>query len=296
MGIKLIGIEGPMRGKARELPSGEYSIGRGSECQVRIADDGNASRTHAVIRVRDGSAEIEDTGSKNGTWVNDQRVLVEELDDGDRVRIGDSVFRIARTVETTGPGQPPPPAQRQVRYAGFWVRLAAKLVDVLAVGLPLSLFYYLIAVVVPSVNRRPDWWAFIATIFGLVVYGAYFVWMDGSTGQTIGRRATGIRVIMQGGGPITYGQALTRFLAHLGITVVGPAVVLVIAGAVVYIMAGPENAAALADPVRLASKAGFVIGAVITFIAYFYILLAAHPEKRGWHDIAAETEVIVGPR
>jgi DNA-binding winged helix-turn-helix (wHTH) protein len=55
------------------LPDGDYTIGRGDECQV-IVDAGTVSRCHAKISVRGNTASIEDLSSTNGTSVNGMRI------------------------------------------------------------------------------------------------------------------------------------------------------------------------------------------------------------------------------
>lgn len=73
------------------LPPG-FTIGRGSEADLRINDPG-ISRKHAHIIVRqdsdgDVAVSIEDLGSTNGVIVNGQRVTNVALTDGSRIEIG----------------------------------------------------------------------------------------------------------------------------------------------------------------------------------------------------------------
>jgi hypothetical protein len=69
-------------------PEGTFVIGRSTECQLTL-NDGLVSRRHAVLRVRRGSAEIEDLGSQNGVYLNGVRISgTEKLHDGDQIRIG----------------------------------------------------------------------------------------------------------------------------------------------------------------------------------------------------------------
>lgn len=62
-------------------------IGRGSDCQIRMNYDDVSSR-HAILSKRtDGSIQIEDCGSRNGIFVNGERVISRVLSKGDRVTI-----------------------------------------------------------------------------------------------------------------------------------------------------------------------------------------------------------------
>lgn len=70
------------------LRSGENVIGRDASCPIALTATG-VSRRHARIEIRDGRALLEDLGSKNGTWRNDERIATAvELSDGDSIRIG----------------------------------------------------------------------------------------------------------------------------------------------------------------------------------------------------------------
>jgi Inner membrane component of T3SS, cytoplasmic domain len=80
---RLIPLEGPI-----------VHIGRGITADIRL-EDACISRRHAIVaRLGDG-ARILDTRSANGTFVNDQRVTVSHLADGDVVRFGSITMRFA---------------------------------------------------------------------------------------------------------------------------------------------------------------------------------------------------------
>jgi hypothetical protein len=72
------------------------TIGRAPECELRI-DDTYASQQHARLFARNGSWFVEDLGSTNGTFVNDQKLAAPAmLQPGDRVRIGQTVVELRR--------------------------------------------------------------------------------------------------------------------------------------------------------------------------------------------------------
>src|SRR4051812_24949771 len=93
MAPSLVGISGPLQGITFPL-DGDLSIGRepGNDICIPVPA---VSRRHGVVRVREGSYEIVDLGSRNGTFVNDVPVTQRPLVDGDRISISNSVFVFA---------------------------------------------------------------------------------------------------------------------------------------------------------------------------------------------------------
>lgn len=74
--------------RVHHLKPGENLVGREPDCSV-VLDFTGVSRHHAKIRVLGDQFVLEDLGSKNGTWRNDQRVNGSmTLQDGDRIRFG----------------------------------------------------------------------------------------------------------------------------------------------------------------------------------------------------------------
>jgi diguanylate cyclase (GGDEF)-like protein len=93
----LIVLQGDHLGASVSLDKKTVTIGRGSDCDVRL-DDNLASRQHAqLVRSASGASyALLDLGSTNGTFVNGQ--LVDDsyaLDDGDKIRVGRHVFKFA---------------------------------------------------------------------------------------------------------------------------------------------------------------------------------------------------------
>ena len=74
-----------------ELSERPITIGRSPEADVVILDE-KASRIHCGIRLWDGEFYVKDLKSRNGTYVNDQRVDVAKLKSGDRIRVGSILF------------------------------------------------------------------------------------------------------------------------------------------------------------------------------------------------------------
>ena len=91
----------------------------------------------------------------------------------------------------------PEAAAGYLYYAGFWIRVCAAFIDVLIVGLVGRLFF----------GAEP------ATGILLILYQGILVgtW----NGQTIGKRACGIKIISADGRPCALGQAFGRALAKI---------------------------------------------------------------------------------
>ncbi|HMJ15561.1 MAG TPA: FHA domain-containing protein, partial [Polyangiaceae bacterium] len=71
-----------------DLAQGETLIGRSAACHVSI-EDPLVSRQHARVTIDGDRATIEDLGSRNGLQIGGRQVQgTQELNDGDRVRIG----------------------------------------------------------------------------------------------------------------------------------------------------------------------------------------------------------------
>ncbi len=76
----------------RPLPARMVGIGRGDDNDL-VVDDLIVSRRHAELRaLPDGTYEIVDLGSHNGTFLNGQPVTRARIDEGDIVGIGHSAF------------------------------------------------------------------------------------------------------------------------------------------------------------------------------------------------------------
>ena len=88
-------LEGGARGRVFVRPGPAVTIGRAG-CAVNLGDDPHLSQSHAEIVVeQDGSARLRDLASSNGTYVKIPPHGERELRDGDCVRMGHEVLRVA---------------------------------------------------------------------------------------------------------------------------------------------------------------------------------------------------------
>jgi uncharacterized RDD family membrane protein YckC len=110
------------------------------------------------------------------------------------------------------PGQAPavPPSELQAASgasgprASFGRRLGAQILDALILGVPTTIFFLFLE-------------DGLASLLAVLIDFAYYVYFEGgATGQTIGKRVLGIRVIdFNSGGPIGYGRALLRAVVEI---------------------------------------------------------------------------------
>ncbi|HUG19073.1 MAG TPA: FHA domain-containing protein [Planctomycetaceae bacterium] len=77
-------------------PQGELLIGRGSECQLRLAST-DVSRKHCRLRVQGESVTVEDLGSQNGTFLDGFLIqALVQLRPDSVLRVGTMEFQVKR--------------------------------------------------------------------------------------------------------------------------------------------------------------------------------------------------------
>ena len=104
---ELIITSGKLQGKKLILPSTEVVIGRGDECQIRLASN-DISRTHCAIRQGPEGLLVRDLGSRNGTYINDIPISAETLmKPGDLLRVGPLELRLPGERPAVSPGTKP---------------------------------------------------------------------------------------------------------------------------------------------------------------------------------------------
>lgn len=115
---RLISVEvvvGPDRGIRLPIRGGRMIIGRGDGCDLKLTDT-SVSRRHVEVTAGADGLVLRDLGSGNGTKVNGKRETEIEVQHGDEVALGDTVFKIVDEIrakeeelEAREP-EPPPPA------------------------------------------------------------------------------------------------------------------------------------------------------------------------------------------
>lgn len=94
-------INGPDRGQRLPLGAGNHTVGRSTDCDLRLTDT-LVSRRHLRVFLAPGSAEILDLGSANGLLLSEEPVARSSWHPGERLRLGDTVLGIEFTMQAGG--------------------------------------------------------------------------------------------------------------------------------------------------------------------------------------------------
>jgi pSer/pThr/pTyr-binding forkhead associated (FHA) protein len=107
--------QGSHKGKSYTFEgSGRCIIGRAEDCEIRLPMDfahADASRHHCLLEIDAPQIRVRDLGSRNGTFVNGSLIgkrprdqspdesafgsfMPQELEDGDEVQVGHTVFQL----------------------------------------------------------------------------------------------------------------------------------------------------------------------------------------------------------
>lgn len=113
------------------------------------------------------------------------------------------------------------------RYAGFWIRAAARVIDLILLLAAFQLF-----LLIDQRGAESGWWTAIGFgdaigngrillenmargFFFLCFPVLYYVYLHGAFGQTVGKMVLGIMVRNEDGSSLTYRQAFLRWLGYL---------------------------------------------------------------------------------
>lgn len=138
----LRGVSGPTFGKTYAMV-GTLIIGRSTDCAISIASD-EISRHHAKLQVVPDGVMVEDMGSSNGTFVNNQRVHAGTLlKAGDELRVDTVRFMLmSPTMDVNHPavaaarGDAPAPAAAAPSKSGstLWIVAGLVVLGVIVLG------------------------------------------------------------------------------------------------------------------------------------------------------------------
>ena len=97
--FRLVCLTGSSKGESYVLTGNRIVIGRGEKADIKI-NDTKTSREHAEITKVGSNWVATDLGSQNGIMVNDKKVTQAQLNEGDKLIVGQTVFKFAK-VEVT---------------------------------------------------------------------------------------------------------------------------------------------------------------------------------------------------
>ncbi|MDP2308392.1 MAG: FHA domain-containing protein [Pseudomonadota bacterium] len=115
-GHALLGTQGLLAGQRFAITPEGLRIGREVGNEVHI-DDAGVSRQHARVLLHNGSVWVQDAGSRNGIFVNGERVPDhKQMKLGDQLSVGAHVFEVVASGSAASPrpsaSVAPPPAPR----------------------------------------------------------------------------------------------------------------------------------------------------------------------------------------
>ena len=125
-------------------------------------------------------------------------------------------------VPTAAPQQAVRPVTAEFEYAGFWIRLCAKFIDGLVVGIPIGILVGIV-MAVSGVFKRPGNDSFgllllangLAQLVVMVLTVTYNALLVGLWGTTLGKKVCGLKVIKADGTKPSFGRACGRAGAEI---------------------------------------------------------------------------------
>jgi pSer/pThr/pTyr-binding forkhead associated (FHA) protein len=106
MDVKLVVLGGKHPGQVIAVHGPEFLVGRAPECKLRPNSD-MVSRRHCIITISEGRTTIRDLGSRNGTIVNEKKIVGEyELHTGDKLKVGPLEFEVQLSTSISGKKKP----------------------------------------------------------------------------------------------------------------------------------------------------------------------------------------------
>ncbi|MFM7034226.1 MAG: FHA domain-containing protein [Planctomycetia bacterium] len=99
MTTKLVIVSGKSAGKTIAIKRDQLLVGRAEECDVRPLSD-EVSRRHCAVRIEPDVVWVEDLGSRNGTFVNGNKITEKtKVFDGDVIKVGNLELRVSGGTE-----------------------------------------------------------------------------------------------------------------------------------------------------------------------------------------------------
>lgn len=131
---RLMCLTGQNKGEAFVLTGSRVVMGRGEKVDIRV-NDIKSSREHAEITKTGNDWILTDLGSQNGIVVNDQKISQIKLKEGDKIVIGQTVYKFSK-VEVKGKAKKveAAPAKEEPPQSGSKMTVVLTLVIVAAMA------------------------------------------------------------------------------------------------------------------------------------------------------------------
>lgn len=131
-------------GQTFPLSQAPVTVGRQADNTIVLADP-QASRHHATVFWQAGSFAVQDMGSANGTFVNNQRITSpRRLSDGDSIRMGNTIFDVrlpppaSEDQTMVGAALPPGEADGPAKRSFLPILIGVLLAAIVIVGLAIA--------------------------------------------------------------------------------------------------------------------------------------------------------------
>lgn len=100
---RLLCLNGENKGTAYFLKGDRLVLGRAKDVDITVLD-AQTSRLHAELKKIGEEYILTDIGSRNGIFINDEKVLQKHLESGDQLIVGRTVFKydVIKVAETLG--------------------------------------------------------------------------------------------------------------------------------------------------------------------------------------------------
>jgi hypothetical protein len=93
-------VSGPGAGRRYRL-EGTTTVGRAAHCSIPM-DAPGVSREHFELQPEGGEWAVQDSGSRNGTYLNGRAVKKARIRPGDEIQAGDVVMRVEEAARSSG--------------------------------------------------------------------------------------------------------------------------------------------------------------------------------------------------
>jgi uncharacterized RDD family membrane protein YckC len=173
-----------------------------------------------------------------------------------------------------------------MRYAGFWPRLAAIIVDMIVLAPVIGISFWTL-----SASRTTALLLELPLAFAFAFYNIYFI---GRWGQTIGKMALKIRVVRLDGGEAGFKRAFYRHAVDFAFSVATSALAVY---ALMSVTDHEYSMLAFDERVNLAEDKTGVWTSALIWLSFAWtgselVVLLLNEKRRALHDYIAGTVVI----